>query len=118
FSSNLPTIQQVRFCCCPGREVVFGPSAVTVAIQHRLPTMASQTVIADAGGLMTYGAPVTDISKRAATYVDKILKVAKPGDLPIEQPTNFDYVINLKAAKQIGLTIPPNVLARANRVIR
>jgi putative ABC transport system substrate-binding protein len=102
----------------PGREVVFGPSAATVAIQHRLPTIASQTVIADAGGLMTYGARVSDMSKRAATYVDKILKGAKPGDLPIEQPTNFDFVINLKAAKQIGLTIPPNVLARANRVIR
>ena len=88
------------------------------AIKNRLPTMYDQVRYAEAGGLMTYGVDLTDLDRRAATYVHKILKGAKPADLPVEQPTKFEFVINLNTGKQIGLTIPPHVLARADRVIR
>jgi ABC-type uncharacterized transport system substrate-binding protein len=90
-----------------------------VATKIRMPAMYfNSALIARDGGLISYGTSLNDLDRRAAIYVDKILKGAKPADLPIEQPTKFDLVINLKAAKQIGLTIPPNVLARADKVIR
>lgn len=88
------------------------------AIKHRLPSMNEDRPYVEAGGLMSYAASDADQFRRAATYVDKILKGAKPSDLPVEQPTKFELVINLKTAKQISVTIPPNVLARADRVIR
>jgi putative ABC transport system substrate-binding protein len=89
-----------------------------LATKRRLPAVYGITDHAEAGGLMAYGANVNDRFRRAAYYVDRILKGAKPADLPVEQPTKFELIINLKAAKQIGLTIPPNVLARADRVIK
>jgi ABC-type uncharacterized transport system substrate-binding protein len=91
---------------------------VELAGKNRLPTMFDEATHVEAGGLMSYGPSFFDLQRRAATYVDKILKGAKPADLPVEQPTKFELVINLKTAKQIGVTIPPNVLARADRVIR
>jgi len=91
---------------------------VALAAKHRLPVAYGYGDFPQAGGLMSYGVSLPDLFRRAATYVDKILKGAKPADLPIEQPTKFEFVINLKAAKQIGVTIPPNVLARADKVIK
>src|ERR1044071_6066429 len=88
-----------------------------LAIKSRLPGIFPQSEYAKAGGLIYYGANTVDLFRRAATYVEKILKGAKPADIPVEQPTKFELVINLKTAKRIGLTIPPNVLARADRVI-
>ena len=88
------------------------------ALTSRIPAIYDRREFVDTGGLMSYGVNISDLDRRAATYVDKILKGAKPADLPVEQPTKFELIINLKAAKQIGLVIPPNVLVRADRVIR
>jgi len=89
-----------------------------LAVKNRLPAIYAQTEYTEAGGLMYYGANTPDLFRRAATYVDKILKGRTPADLPVEQPMKFEFIINLKAAKQTGLTIPPNVLVRADKVIR
>jgi ABC-type uncharacterized transport system substrate-binding protein len=89
-----------------------------LAAKSRLPVIYTARQVVEFGGLMNYGVNIEDLDRRAATYVDKILKGAKPADLPVEQPTKFELVINLKTAKQIGLTIPPNVLARADKVIK
>jgi len=91
---------------------------VELASKYRLPAIYPQDEFVEAGGLMSYGADYDDFYRRAAVYVDKILKGAKPADLPVQQATKFEFVINLKAAKQIGLTIPPDVLARANKVVK
>jgi putative ABC transport system substrate-binding protein len=94
------------------------PQLVELSVKHRFPAIYHQSQYVESGGLMSYGASFTDMDRRAAIYVDKILKGAKPADLPVEQPTKFELIINLNAAKRVGLTIPPNVLARADRVIR
>ncbi|HEY7554141.1 MAG TPA: ABC transporter substrate-binding protein [Candidatus Binatia bacterium] len=91
---------------------------VDLTVKYRLPAIYRSREYMEEGGLITYGVNPFDLDRRAAAYVDKILKGAKPADLPVEQPTKFEFVINLKAAKQIGVTIPPNVLVRAERVIK
>ena len=91
---------------------------VGFASKSRLPVVYPSREAVDAGGMMSYGADLADSYPRVAYYVDRILKGAKPADLPVEQPTKFELIVNLKTAKALGLTIPPNVLARADRVIR
>jgi putative ABC transport system substrate-binding protein len=91
---------------------------VELAAKHRLPAIYPAKEFVDAGGLTSYGVDYDDLYRRAAVYVDKILKGAKPADLPVQQPTKFEFVINLKAAKQIGLTLSPEFLSRANKVIK
>jgi putative ABC transport system substrate-binding protein len=88
------------------------------AMRNRIPSMCSNSTWIDSGCVMAYGPKVSEMYRRAATYVDKIVKGIQPAELPVEQPTKFEFIINLNAAKQIGLTIPPNVLARADRVIK
>ena len=97
---------------------VIPPSTIDLIAKIKLPAIYSTARFAEAGALMVYGPNGIDLARRAAIYVDKILKGAKPADLPVQQPTKFELIVNLKTAKQIGLTIPPNVLARADRVIR
>jgi putative tryptophan/tyrosine transport system substrate-binding protein len=106
-----------------GAVVLNGPPYIQrripdFAVKYRLPAIYFSSAIVDDKGLMSYGASLSDLDRRVAIYVDKILKGAKPADLPVEQPVKFELIINLKAAKQIGLTIPPNLLARADKVIR
>jgi len=91
---------------------------VSFALKSRLPSIYAYKESVDAGGLMHYGADLADSYRRVAYYVDRILKGAKPADLPVEQPMNFEFVINLQTAKQIGVTIPPDLLARATKIIR
>lgn len=95
-----------------------GKRIADTALKHRLPSIYSRRELVDAGGLMSYGTDLAHSYRRIAYYVDRILKGAKPANLPIEQPTKFELAINLKTANQIDLTIPPNVLARADRVIK
>jgi len=91
---------------------------VELAGKYRLPAIYFQKEFVDEGGLMSYGADIDDLFRKSAHYVDKILKGTKPADLPVQQATKFEFVINLKAAKQIGLTVPPDLLARANIVVK
>jgi ABC-type uncharacterized transport system substrate-binding protein len=104
----------------PGGPLIFAnvKRVADFALKSRLPSTYVRREFVDAGGLMYYGADIADSYRRVAYFVDRILKGAKPADLPVEQPTKFEFVINLKTAKQIGLTIPPEVLARANRLIK
>jgi putative tryptophan/tyrosine transport system substrate-binding protein len=103
-----------------GGSLMFANQKRTIgfALKSRLPSMYVRREDVDGGGFMYYGADVADSYRRAASYVDKILKGAKPADLPVERPKKFEFIINLKTAKQIGLIIPPNILARADRVIK
>ena len=101
-----------------GQATVIGPATADLALKHRLPSMLLLRQDVEAGALMSYFTDHQALFRRAAAYVDKILKGSKPGELPIEQPLKFEFYVNLKTAKQINLTIPPNVLARADRVIR
>jgi len=101
-----------------GSALGLGPQVADLAAKNRLPAVSDGIRFPEAGGLMSYGANRLDLVRRAAVYVDKILKGTKPADLPVEQPTKFEFIVNLKAAKQIGLTIPPNVLVRADKVIK
>jgi putative ABC transport system substrate-binding protein len=120
-----PAFEEARKASVGGVLELGGPlllvhqtALLNLAAKNRLPAMWVRRGFVEAGGLMSYGVDTTDLIRRAATYVDKILKGAKPADLPVEQPTKFEFIINLKTAKQIGLTIPPNVLARADRIIK
>ena len=122
FDKAFATIRRVR----PGALLVLADRLflhnrariMDFATKNRLPGVYAYLELVEAGGLMSYGPSYADMHKRAATFVDKMLKGRKPSDLPVEQPMRFDFVINLKAAKQIGVTVPPNVLVRASRVIR
>lgn len=112
--------KQINGIIVASQSVISGETnrIIELAGKYRLPAVYPGEEFAERGGLMFYGAHRLDFYRRAATYVDKILKGVKPADLPVEQPTRFELVINLKTAKQIGLTIPPNVLARADKVIK
>jgi ABC-type uncharacterized transport system substrate-binding protein len=112
--------ERVNAVLAPRNNVLasFTRRIAELAITYRLPSVLERSEYADAGGLMSYGADDADLYRRIATYTDKILKGANPADLPVERPTKFELVINVKTAKQIGLNIPPNVLARADRVIK
>jgi putative ABC transport system substrate-binding protein len=96
----------------------YQPRMAELSIAHRLPAMSAWRQLPDAGGLMSYGTNIDDLFRRSASYVDKILKGSKPADLPVERPTKFDFVINLKAAQALGLTIPQSVLIQATDVIQ
>jgi putative ABC transport system substrate-binding protein len=122
FDSQFQAIMKWR----PGGLVIAGgplmnehrKRLIEFAARNKLPAMYNRAEFVEAGGLVSYATNFIDLTRRAATYVDKILKGTKPSDIPVEQPTKFEFIINLKAAKQIGLTIPPNVLVRADRVIK
>ena len=103
----------------PGSVISAGASAIIeLATRWRLPTMFESRLYADRGALISYGPNLADLARRSATYVDKILKGTKPGDLPIEGPTRFDFVINLRTAQALGLTIPESVLLQATEIIQ
>ena len=107
----------MRWSPCKTQSSPYIGRVARLALESRLPTVSGEPGFAEAGGLMTYGPSLLDSWRRAATYVDRILKGAKPADLPVEQPTKFELVINLKTAKALGLTIPQSVLVRADEII-